>query len=55
MAQIFLSKIILVTINFLDAIASLDFKLSVSQSVIDLLASASTGLLDYFVFNLKAS
>ena len=41
---------------FLDALASLDLKLSVSQSVIHLFqisfkASASTGLSDYFAFH----
>ena len=36
---------------FLDALASLDFKLSVSQWVSDVFtASASTGLSDYFFF-----
>ena len=38
--------------NFLDALASLDFKLSVSQSLSDspfFTASASTGLSDYFL------
>ena len=34
---------------FLDALASLDLKLSISESVIDVFtASASTGLSDYF-------
>ena len=34
---------------FLDALASLDFKLSVAQSLMFFTASASTGLSDLFV------
>ena len=39
------------TTMFLDALASLDLKLSVSESFLDVFtASASTGLSDYFSF-----
>ena len=50
----------MIAYGFLDALASLDFKLSVSQSLSDspfssIKASASTGLSDYFYWFLKVS